>query len=73
MENVPNCIILHHGGKWVTTEEWSYVGGKIEICNDMPVQLTHHDIVSLVSRLGYDDVIGLHYNDPSITRVSIMD
>ncbi|KAL2902082.1 DNA-directed RNA polymerase subunit beta' [Bienertia sinuspersici] len=62
--DVPLCIILHHGGKWEIKQGLKYVGGTVELLNDIPSNLDVPYLKSVISLLGYTDVIKLHYCDP---------
>ncbi|KAL2940123.1 Cortactin-binding protein 2 [Bienertia sinuspersici] len=62
--DIPPCVIVHHGGKWVQNPEFSYVGGQVKIFNDLPWDFNGKKLKDLISSLGYMNIIKLHYCDP---------
>ncbi|KAL2930291.1 Tyrosine-protein kinase JAK1 [Bienertia sinuspersici] len=62
--DVPLCIILHHGGRWECNPQFKYVGGNIKLVNDIPPDFDASFLKAVITSLGYNDVIKLHYCDP---------
>ncbi|KAL2920833.1 Type IV secretion system protein virB4, partial [Bienertia sinuspersici] len=62
--DVPICIIIHHGGKWINKPKLSYVGGNVKLINNVPLDFDRSCLRGLINSLGYNNIVKLHYCDP---------
>lgn len=58
------CIIVHHGGSWEMENELVYIGGAVKMFQDLCNYVTLSDVKNMISSLGYNNIVKLHYLDP---------
>uniref|UniRef100_A0A803MJJ6 Transposase MuDR plant domain-containing protein n=1 Tax=Chenopodium quinoa TaxID=63459 RepID=A0A803MJJ6_CHEQI len=58
------CLVVHHGGEWQISSGAFYVGGKINVFDNLPDNIDGHYVKGLIEGLGYNDIVKLHFLDP---------
>ncbi|XP_057248141.1 uncharacterized protein LOC125493779 [Beta vulgaris subsp. vulgaris] len=62
--DIPMCLVIHHGGKWVEKPSFCYMGGNVKLINDLPTDFDPSYLKGLINSLGYNNIVKLHYCDP---------
>lgn len=55
---------MHHGGFWSVEGGLVYNGGKVDVFVDIPECLNVSYVKGIINKLGYNNIIKLHYQDP---------
>ncbi|KAL2943357.1 Protein FAR-RED IMPAIRED RESPONSE 1 [Bienertia sinuspersici] len=58
------CLIVHHGGHWTSDDGLVYVGGKVNVFEDISESITVSYVRGIINSLGYKNIIKLHFHDP---------
>lgn len=59
-------IVLHHGGRFITSPRLKYVDGNVKYYSDIE-EVCYFELLDMVKNLGYNNVQKMHYRVPGET------